>query len=138
VSDLAALDLTDVRHYRRGVPHALFAQLRRDAPVWWHPAPAKFRSADAGFWVLSKCDDVRAANRDTETFSALDGPSLADRREMRGTMLVSMDGAEHARQRRLISAGFTPRIVGRLEEQIRRWAARIILVAPKELAVRLA
>ena len=126
MSDLAALDLTDVRHYRRGFPHALFAQLRRDAPVWWHPAPANFRSADAGFWVLSKYGDVRAANRDTETFSALDGPSLADRPEMRGTMLVSMDGAEHTRQRRLISAGFTPRMVGRLEEQMRRWAASIV------------
>ncbi len=126
MSDLAALDLTDVRHYRHGFPYALFRQLRREAPVWWHPAPAGFRSPDAGFWVLSKYDDVRAANRDTETFSALDGPSLADRPEMRGTMLVSMDGPEHTRQRRLISAGFTPRMVGRLEEQMRRWAASIV------------
>jgi cholest-4-en-3-one 26-monooxygenase len=126
VRDLAALDLTDVRHYRRGFPYALFARLRREAPVWWHPAPAGFRSADAGFWVLSKYDDVRAANRDTDTFSALDGPSLADRPEMRGTMLVSMDGAEHTRQRRLISAGFTPRMVRRLEEQMRRWTASIV------------
>jgi cytochrome P450 len=124
--DLAAVDLTDVRHYRRGFPHALFVQLRREAPVWWHPAPANFRGADAGFWVLSKYDDVRDANRDTETFSALDGPSLVDRPEMRGTMLVSMDGAEHTRQRRLVSAGFTPRMVGRLEEQMRRWAAAIV------------
>jgi cytochrome P450 len=45
---------------------------------------------------------------------------------MRGMMLVSMDGAEHTRQRRLISAGFTPRMVGRLEEQMRRWAASIV------------
>jgi cytochrome P450 len=126
VSDLAALDLTDVRLYRGGFPHGLFARLRREAPVWWQPAPADFLGTDDGFWVLSKYEDVRAANRDAETFSALDGPALADRPEMRGTMLVSMDGAEHTRQRRLISAGFTPRMVGRLEEQMRRWAATIV------------
>jgi cytochrome P450 len=126
VSDLAALDLTDARLYRRGFPHGLFAELRREAPLWWQAAPAGFRGTDDGFWVLSKYDDVRAANRDPETFSALDGPALADRPEMRGTMLVSMDGAEHARQRRLISAGFTPRMVGRLGEQMRRWATTIV------------
>ena len=59
--------------------------------------------------------DVQAANRDTELFGALDGPSLADNPEMRGQMLVTMDGRQHLRQRRLISAGFTPRMVGRLE-----------------------
>jgi cholest-4-en-3-one 26-monooxygenase len=124
--DLAALDLTDSGLYRSGFPHAVFAHLRRDAPVWWQAAPVGFAGDDEGFWVLSKYADVQAANRDTELFSALDGPSLAHRPEMRGTMLVSMDGREHARQRRLISAGFTPRMVGRLEEQMRRWAASIV------------
>jgi len=76
--------------------------------------------------VLSKHADVQAANRDSELFSALDGPSLAHTPEMRGQMLVSMDGREHHRQRRLISAGFTPRMVGRLEDQARRWAVLIV------------
>jgi len=61
-----------------------------------------------------------------ELFSAIDGPSLADSPEMRGRMLVSMDGRAHTRQRRLISAGFTPRMVDRLEAQARRWAASIV------------
>ncbi len=97
--------------------------------MWWHPAPPGFEGADPGFWVLSKHADVQAANRDSELFSALDGPSLADRPEMRGTMLVSMDGREHTRLRRLISAGFTPRMVGRLEEQMRSWAGSIVAEA---------
>ena len=41
-------------------------------------------------------------------------------------MLVSMDGRAHVRQRRLISAGFTPRMVGRLETQTREWAVSIV------------
>jgi cytochrome P450 len=125
--DLAALDLTDTGLYRRGFPHAIFTSLRRDAPVFWQAVPtAMSECADAGFWVLSKHHDIQAANRDTELFSALDGPSLVHRPEMRGTMLVSMDGREHTRLRKLISAGFTPRMVKRLDGQVRRWAAAII------------
>jgi cytochrome P450 len=41
-------------------------------------------------------------------------------------MLVSMDGREHVRQRRLISAGFTPRMIARLEEQCRDRAGRLV------------
>lgn len=122
----AALDLSDGALYREGFPHAVFARLRREAPVWWHPAPQGFLGADEGFWVLSRHADIQAANRDTGLFSAVDGPSLVHRPEMRGMMLVSMDGREHDRQRRLISAGFTPRMIGRLEEQMRRWAATIV------------
>jgi cholest-4-en-3-one 26-monooxygenase len=76
--------------------------------------------------VLSRYDDIQAANRDTKLFNAFDGPSLSHNPEMRGSMLVSMDGRDHLRQRKLISAGFTPRMVGRLEQQARRWAASIV------------
>jgi cholest-4-en-3-one 26-monooxygenase len=124
---LSNLDLTDSERFRHGFPHELFAALRREAPVCWQAFPDGVpETEDEGFWVLSKHADVQAANRDTELFSALDGPSLAHTPEMRGQMLVSMDGREHLRQRRLISAGFTPRMVGRLEEQARRWAASIV------------
>ena len=127
VSNLADLDLTDAELYRNGFPHAVFTRLRHEAPVWWQAIPeAVTGCADEGFWVLSKYHDIQAANRDTELFSALDGPSLVHRPEMRGAMLVSMDGRAHTRQRKLVSAGFTPRMVGRLEEQMRRWAGSIV------------
>ncbi len=127
LSDLADIDLTDGERYRHGFPHEIFTTLRREAPVWWQAVPDNFsKNDDKGFWVLSKYDDIQAANRDGELFSALDGPSLSHNPEMRGSMLVSMDGRDHTRQRRLISAGFTPRMVGRLEEQARRWAGSIV------------
>ncbi len=119
-------DLTDPALYRDGFPHALFTHLRREAPVCWYPAPADGLAADPGFWLLTRHADVQAANRDPARFSAVDGPSLIDRPEMRGTMLVSTDGREHTRLRRLISAGFTPRMVGRLEAQMRRWTDTIL------------
>jgi len=126
-SDLAGLDLTEAALYRNGFPHETFTTLRREAPVWWQAVPEGVTEcADEGFWVLSKHHDIQAANRDTELFSALDGPSLVHRPEMHGTMLVSMDGRDHTRLRKLISAGFTPRMVKRLDEQVRRWAVSIV------------
>ena len=128
MTSIDQLDLTDAELYRAGFPHAIFTRLRKEAPVWWQKAPPGFEKegADSGFWVLSRHADVQAANRDPETFTAFEGPSLVHRPEMHGTMLVSMDGRDHTRQRKLISAGFTPRMVGRLEAQMRRWSAKIL------------
>jgi cytochrome P450 len=126
-TDLADIDLTDVELYRRGFPHEVFTRFRHEAPVHWHAMPeSASETKEPGFWVLSKYHDIQAANRDSELFSAIDGPALSHNPEMRGAMLVSMDGHDHNRQRRLISAGFTPRMVGRLEQQARRWAVSIV------------
>jgi cytochrome P450 len=120
-------DLTDSALYAKGFPHEVFAALRRFEPVKWQSFPQAFvGSHDEGFWVLSKHEDVQAASRDPELFSAFDGPQLSHQPEMAGTMLVSMDGRSHLRQRRLISAGFTPRMVSQLERQIRQWAELIV------------
>jgi cytochrome P450 len=121
------IDLTDTRIFDGGFPHDVFTTLRRESPVFWQAFPPDFPgNHDPGFWVLSRYDDVQAANRDTELFRSYDGPQLSIQPEMRGTMLVSMDGRDHVRQRRLISAGFTPRMVGRLEAQAREWAVSIV------------
>ena len=121
------VDLTDPELYRKGFPHEVFATLRRERPVCWQTFPDGFPgSHDEGFWVLTRHDDIQAANRDSELFSALDGPTLSHQPQMRGAMLVSMDGRDHVRQRRIISAGFTPRMIGRLEEQVRRWAVSTV------------
>ncbi|MBW2399379.1 MAG: cytochrome P450 [Deltaproteobacteria bacterium] len=125
--DLADIDLTESELYRQGFPHEIFARLRREAPVHWQPVREELSKIEEnGFWVLSKYHDIQAANRDTELFSAIDGPALSHNPEMSGAMLVSMDGRDHNRQRRLISAGFTPRMVGRIEQQARRWAVSIV------------
>ena len=121
------IDLTDARTFGRGFPHELFTTLRRQAPVYWQSFSPDFPGEhDPGFWVLSRHADVQAANRDTGLFCSYDGPQLSIQPPMRGTMLVSMDGRDHVRQRRLISAGFTPRMVGRLEAHTRKWAISII------------
>jgi cytochrome P450 len=121
------IDLTDTGLYEHGFPHEVFARLRVEAPVHWQEFDGRVPdSVEPGAWVLSKHSDVQAVNRDDTRFSAIDGPVLAYVPEMRGVMLVSMDGAQHTRLRRLISAGFTPRMIGQLDEQCRKWAARLV------------
>ncbi|MBM4266739.1 MAG: cytochrome P450 [Deltaproteobacteria bacterium] len=125
--DLTRLDLMDSRLVREGFPHAVFARLRKEAPVWWQPIRAADRRCiDPGFWVLSKYDDVQEVSRDAELFCSIDGPTIGHVPGMEGTMLVTMDGEQHTRQRKIISSGFTPRMVGRLEDQARRWAGKIV------------
>ena len=87
----ADVDLTDPELYRKGFPHEVFATLRREKPVCWQTIPDGFPgSHDEGFWVLSRHDDVQAANRDAELFSSLDGPTLSHQPEMSGAMLVAI------------------------------------------------
>lgn len=121
------VDLTDTELFRHGFPHDVFTTLRLDEPVRWQAFPDDFPGDhDEGFWVLSRHDDVQAASRDPELFSAYDGPTLSHQPLIRGTMLVSMDGRDHIRQRRLINAGFTPRMIRQLDEKTRGWAVSII------------
>ncbi|MGH9017193.1 MAG: cytochrome P450 [Acidimicrobiales bacterium] len=121
------IDLTDRRLFADGFPHDVFTRLRREEPVRWQAFPDAFPGRhDVGFWVVTRHADVQAVSRHPEIFSALDGPQLSHQPEIVGAMLVSMDGDDHVRQRRLISAGFTPRMVRQLELRIRRWAESIV------------
>lgn len=122
------IDLSDYALYRNGFPHDVFTRLRRDAPVWRHPDTDVLRGGDAGpFWVLSRHDDLRAVNRDTHSFTAYDGAQIRDTAQNRkGKMLISMDGPAHTRSRRLVSQGFTPRMLDTLVEHL-RWRTDQIL-----------
>ncbi len=126
-ADATDVDLTDGELYRHGFPHQVFTELRRTAPVHWQSFAEDFTgNQDDGFWVLSRYDDVQAVSRDGELFSAFDGPMLSHQPAMQGTMLVSTDGPDHIRLRRLINSGFTPKMIRQLDEKTRGWARSIV------------
>jgi cytochrome P450 len=122
------VDLTDSSLYRDGVPHQVFTALRRSGAVHRHPTVnLPSHGGDCDFWSVVCHTEIQRANRDWETFSALDGPGLAPTlAQRRGHTIVSMDPPSHTRIRRLISAGFTPRSIGELEAHIVRRSAMII------------
>ena len=127
LDSLASVDLTDHELYRHGFPHELFSELREVAPVWRHPdTPGTERTAGS-FWVISRHADVQAVSRDPHRFRSFEGPSIPDiPRERQGVMVVTMDPPDHTRLRRLVSAGFTPRMTALLDAQARTWAAAIV------------
>jgi cytochrome P450 len=128
VAEVRDIDLLDPSLYRNGVPHELYAELREVGPVLWHPlthVPAY--NGDIEFWAVIRHREVEHANRDWETFSVHDGTTIVPfPPAQRGVMFVTKDPPEYNRIRRLISAGFTPRMVGRLEEQISDRTERIL------------
>src|SRR5688572_25836141 len=124
---LDSIDLTDPELYRHGFPHELFCVLRDEAPVWWHPETTGRTAARRGFWVVSRHADVQAVSRDPQHFRSFEGPALMEMpADRHGLMIVAMDPPDHTRLRRLISAGFTPRMVAQLDAQARKWAVAIV------------
>jgi len=125
VTDIEGIDLLAAT-WGRGEPHDQFDRLRREAPVYWHPEPG-----DTGFWAVTKHADVVAVSRDSATFSSeLGGAFIPTQDEeallsLRLTILM-MDPPKHHRYRRLVSRGFTPRMISALVEEIDRRAARVI------------
>lgn len=124
---LDTIDLTDLELFRQGFPHEVFTVLREQAPVWRHPATPGAEELGGPFWVVSSHADVKAVSSDHETFRSLEGPSIPDwDPATRGLMLITMDPPDHTRLRRLVNAGFTPRMTAMLEGQARSWAVKII------------
>ncbi|MEX2254727.1 MAG: cytochrome P450 [Acidimicrobiia bacterium] len=107
-------------------PHDQFDRLRREAPVCWHPEPE-----GPGFWAVTKHDDVVAVSRDSATYSSeLGGTFIPDQDEMALASLrltiLNMDPPKHNRYRRIVSRGFTPRVIGKLLEDIEHRATRVV------------
>ena len=122
------VDVTDRSLYRNGFPHELFTELRARGAVLRHPKVVLERAPEGmDFWVVTRHAEVLEASRDWQRFSSLDGPALSPVDGMQEShTLVFADPPTHTRLRKLISAGFTPRMIARLDEQITRRAGEIL------------
>ena len=115
------------------VREAAFALLRRDTPIAFHKEfevpPEVPLPQGPGHWSLTRYADVLAASRDSETFCSGKGTTIPDLpiefAEFFGSM-ISMDDPRHGRLRRIVSRGFTPKALKRLEAGVRRRAAAIV------------
>jgi cytochrome P450 len=123
-STLTDVDLTDLDNFARGFPHDLFARHRREAPVWWHE-PTEHTPDGEGFWSVAtyaEVAEVLHAPADYSSETGGDRPyggTLLQDLPIAGVVLNMMDDPRHARIRRLVSAGLTPRMVRRLEDELR-------------------
>jgi len=107
-----------------------FATLRAERPVSFHEEiDIQVLPKGPGFWALVKHEDVLEVSRNPEIFCSGRGTNIADMPEpfldFFGSM-INMDAPRHGRLRRIVSRGFTPRALKRLEEDVQRLAREIV------------
>jgi cholest-4-en-3-one 26-monooxygenase len=129
---LEDVDLLDLDRFVTGEHHEMFRVLREQAPVHWSDEPP---SDGDGFWSVTKHADLQMVNRDTTTFSSQTGGTQrvdiwkqdgTDGFDTRGVMLVDTDPPQHTRYRRLVNKGFTPRMIGLLDQHLRYRAELVV------------
>ena len=127
------VDLCDLDRFDRGFPHDVFAELRSEHPVWFHPATPHVPGGE-GFWVLSRYADVLAAASDGVTFSSVTGGA----RDGGGTLIEDLppgftgvllnmtDDPFHQRFRSLLTPSVAPRAIAAMEADLRARASAIV------------
>jgi cytochrome P450 len=135
---LSGIDFTDLDNFANGFPHELFAVHRREAPVYWHEPTGNTPDGE-GFWSVATYAETLAVLKDPVTYSSVTGGS----REFGGTLLQDlaiagqvlnmMDDPRHSQIRRLVSSGLTPRMIRRVEDDLRARTRRLLdAVVPGE------
>ena len=106
-------DLSDPALYND--PWDFYAWLRQEHPVWWNEP--------SGCFAISRHADVLEVSRTPQRYSSARGVRPVD---IVPLSIVSMDDPEHARQRRILSRGFTPGQVRRLVPHIRDLTGEVL------------
>lgn len=122
------VDLSDMSLWQNGFPDELFTALRRARPLFHHELTDVVASTvTRDFWVATKHRHALRIHRDTDAFTAVDGP-LIQGIGPAGAFpnIINMDPPEQTKRRRVMSHAFTPRAIGKLENGIRERAASLV------------
>ena len=128
---LADIDFTDLDNFADGFPHHLFAIHRAKDPVFWHE-PTPHTPDGEGFWSVATYAETMQVLRAPEIFSSVTGGyrafggTLLQDLPIAGQVLNMMDDPRHAQIRRLVSSGLTPRMMGRVEDDLRSRVGGVI------------
>jgi cytochrome P450 len=107
VSAPPTIDLLSASTFVNGHPHELFAWMRENDPVHWHPEPER-----SGFWAVVKHADIRFVNMRDDLFSHAPSSMLEDDGEyMEGAPMVNVDPPRHTLIRKAALKEFLPRAV---------------------------
>jgi cytochrome P450 len=127
--DLEGLLVTEPEHWAAGPPYELLGRLRRECPVHWTERISELPD-EAGFWSVTRQEDIRTVSRDWQTYSSeAGGVTLASAvfpLELTRAMFIGMDPPKHDRVKALFQAGFTPRRIAAHEPAIREIARRVL------------
>lgn len=133
--DLDTLDFTapDTYFGGSGARAALFKKFRDERPVAFLPeGEIPGFPTGPGFWSLTRYDDVMHVSRHPEIFQSGKGTNIPDLPleiiEFYGSM-INMDAPKHTRMRMIVNKAFTPRMVQRIDEDVRIKARQIVAKA---------
>ncbi len=120
--DIESVELADSELWADGPPYEVFKQMRQGCPVHWTEKIVEFPE-EAGFWSVTKAEDVHAVSRDWQTFSSeLGGVTVFAEifpLELARAMFIGMDPPKHDRVKALFQRGFTPKRIADHEQRIR-------------------
>ncbi|MFN3216368.1 MAG: cytochrome P450 [Acidimicrobiales bacterium] len=109
------------------------ARYRGEQPISFWPEqqlpPELGIPSGPGAWVLTRHADILEVSRKPEIFSSANGITLLDAPPEFNEFfnsIIAMDDPRHARLRRLVSPGFTPKMLKRLEDSVQDVAAAIV------------
>jgi cholest-4-en-3-one 26-monooxygenase len=121
--DLDTVLVTERELWLDGPPHALFRRLRSECPVHWTARVSEYPN-EAGFWSVTRADDIHTVSRDFKTYSSELGGVTAITEgfplELLRAMFIGMDPPKHDRLKKLFQAGFTPKRIAAHEPRIRK------------------
>jgi cytochrome P450 len=122
------VDLSDSALWRNGFPDELFAELRRERPLFHHGlTDGVAKAVKRDFWMATKHRHAQRIHRDTDSFTATDGPLIQGVGVVGSApTIINMDPPDLLKRRRVMSHAFTPKAIGKLEQGIRRRAAAMI------------
>jgi cholest-4-en-3-one 26-monooxygenase len=113
----------------KGPPHELFGELRERCPVHWTARISEFPD-EAGYWSVTRADDIHTVSRDWRTYSSELGGITAVTDvfpiELMRAMFIGMDPPKHDRLKMLFQAGFTPKRIAAHEPAIRATAVDVL------------
>jgi methyl-branched lipid omega-hydroxylase len=105
----------------------------RSAPLAHHEEeeiPAEFDFPQGpGAWVVTKLDQILEVSKNPQLYSSAAGITILDAPPEFNeffTSMISMDDPRHGRLRKLVSAGFTPKMLAKLEDGVARQARMIV------------
>ena len=110
---------------------AAFARLRAEPhPRLFAEPETPFSEPGPGYYALVRHADVVEASKHADVFSSAAGatsvPDLpVEFNEYFGSM-INMDDPRHARLRRIVSRAFSPRLIAKFEEDVRRAAGVVV------------
>jgi len=120
--DIKRIELADNELWQDGPPYEVFRELRAKCPVHWSERIEQYPT-EAGFWSVTKADDVHAVSRDWQTYSSATGGVTVFAEifplELVQGMFIGMDPPRHDKVKALFQRGFTPKRIADHEERIR-------------------